>query len=282
MFNEKKLWKLQIYAERTWRLAMDIAMEASKLEKNGYVLARVAEETRYVANKLYSGIEAIKNGGSIDGEFYYTLEKLNLVAQNGCIEMLRLKQYADYGNNTIGLAVIMDEIRNLAYELMKLFDYKEIRTMKQIEITCFSKVTNLGLFLLQATIGDKTFIENVQYVDEIIMYDERDSSLFDSKGEFMNLRGNKIPVINLYKKLNYKKANTSKKYAVIMNTDWKEPNRFFVVLIDELASNSIFKSRLGINSQYKSNLYPAEFVREAWQTADNEQVVFLDWVKLSQ
>lgn len=276
MFDEKNLWKLQIYAERAWRFATDIAMEASRLDKQGFALARVADETRYVAKKLHRCLEALHNGEAIDTNFSDILEKLNLVAQNGCIEMLKLNQNSACGNN-IGLAVIMDEVKNLACDLMKLFEYHEIETMQLPEINCFNKVTNLGLFLFQATIDGRTFVENIQYIHEIIMYDTSDSSLFDSKREFMNLRGNKIPVIDLYKKLGSEKANASRKYAVIMNTDWNEPNKRFAILVDEIASNSIFKTRLGVNSQYRGNLFPAEIIREAWNTASDEQVVFIDW-----
>lgn len=280
MFDEKNLWKLQIYAERAWRFATDIAMEASRLDKQGFALARVADETRYVAKKLHKCLEAIHNGEAIDINFSDILEKLNLAAQNGCIEMLKLNQNSACGNNTIGLAVIMDEVRNLACDLMKLFEYDEIKTMQLPEITCFNKVTNLGLFFFQATIDGRAFVENIQYIHEIIMYDTSDSSLFDSKREFMNLRGNKIPVIDLYKKLGSEKASASRKYVVIMNTDWNEPNKLFAILVDEIASNSIFKTRLGVNSQYRGNLFPAEIIREAWNTANNEQVVFIDWASV--
>lgn len=280
MFDEKNLWKLQIYAERAWRFATDIAMEASRLNKQGFALARVADETRHVAKKLHKCLEALHNGEAIDKNFSDILEKLNLAAQNGCIEMLKLNQNSACGNNTIGLAVIMDEVRNLACDLMKLFEYDEIKTMQLPEITCFNKVTNLGLFFFQATIDGRAFVENIQYIHEIIMYDTSDSSLFDSKREFMNLRGNKIPVIDLYKKLGSEKASASRKYVVIMNTDWKEPNKLFAILVDEIASNSIFKTRLGVNSQYRGNLFPAEIIREAWNTANNEQVVFIDWASV--
>lgn len=286
MVCDNNLWKLQIFAERAWRLAMDIAMEAGRLNKYGGTLARIADETRSVANRLHSNIESIRNGGGIEEDFSSVLEKLNIIAQNGCIEMLKLNESLHFGGNNISIAVILDEVRKLACDLIELFQYQEIKEAEEPEIIDFSNVVNLSLFLFHSTIGGRPFIENIQYVQEIISYDENQVSTFDSSEQFINLRGIKVPVINLYGKLGIAKSNIfnnkAKRYAVIINTDWAETNKVFAVLVDNIASNSIFKTRLGLRSTYKSNLFPSEFVREAWEAAGDEQAVFLDWIKLAE
>lgn len=281
MFDEIKIWKLQIYAERAWRLSMDIAIESAKLPKRGGGLAVVADETRRIANKLYMKLEHIKDGTIIDDDFSSILEQLNLLILNGLIELIKLNECVSKNWDGISVSIILDEIRLFVCDLMELFEYKKIETIEVAELRSYSSITDMSLFLLQASIGGNVFVENIRYIQQVISFAKDDTTVFNCKDNTINLRGMKIPVVDLYSQFQLTKpsaaGNDSTNYAIIINTDWDEPNKLFAVLVDDIISSSIFKTKLGVSSPCRSTIFSSDFVRECWDTTTDRQMLFINW-----
>jgi len=281
MFDDTKMWKLQVYAERAWRLSMDIAIESAKLPQNGGGLAVVADETRCIANKLYMKLEQIKDGRIINDDFSNILEQLNLLILNGLIELIRLNECVSKNWDGISVSIILDEIRMLVCDLMELFKYKKIEPIEAVELSCYSSVTDMRLFLLQVRIGGNVFVENIRYIQQIIRFTSNDKTIFDFKDNTINLKGIKVPVVDLYNQFRLTKtsfaANSSTNYALIVNTDWDQPNKLFAVLVDDIMSISIFKTKFGVSSPCRSAVFYPEFIRECWDADNDQQMLFVDW-----
>jgi chemotaxis signal transduction protein len=283
--------KLEIYTERLHRLSFDLAMLAAQGNQNWQGIAIVADETRNASQKLYTLLDK-GNVESLPDSITDALMQIEYLSFNGWLEMLRIGVDFDHEkkyilpSGTRCLAVVFDEIRNVAHDMRNLFGFTDTRyDLPQPELKKESRVSNARLFLLQATIGGEPFVENTAYVEEVHTYAEGDP-FFDIQNGYFQLRGSKIPVVDCYSRFDLDRTHIKKLFGdatlLIINTAWeKEPSRY-AVPVDALPQTFGFFSRFpeGESTDSRSKVFSAPYTRACWDTRDGGQMIFLDWKAL--
>lgn len=267
MLNEMELFKFGLLAERAHRLGLDIALQASSLGEKS--IGIIADEARNIGEKLYRVFDRTKANQLQNFDIEEEIVQLECLTTNGCIEMLRIGNYANH--HTLTLAVIFDEMMNLANDLKKLLQYKT--ELPQIIPNVFPRnpAVDISIKCIIMTIGGIDFCENIQYVAEIIRYNADNIC-----GDILSVRGHKIPIIDCYDKLSLEKP-TETKMLVIINTDYAEQGRTFAIPVDTLPT--VFKSDIGVST----NIYEQpmqKYIRECWNCEENRKILFLDYLKI--
>lgn len=212
------------------------------------------------------------------------IKDFNALTLNGVIENMRLVKKLQDKSDGYAVGIILDDIENLSYDIMTLISNKDMVMYEQLEVDKYSMVTNEEITLIRFMIGGNMFVENIDYIQEIVTLDANklDEAGSSSTNNKLNLRGLEIPIINLYEKWHLQRIETGLlegQTLVIINTKWNEEVNKYAVRVDPFTKYSVFASRFGISSQCCSKLY-GKFARECWDCAEDKQAVFLDWNKI--
>jgi chemotaxis signal transduction protein len=279
MINKKNIWKLQAYSERAYRIASNLMAETGRLGVNGKGMAVVAYETRAFADALFRAVDAMNSGSGFDADLSGLLTNMNLLLQNGLLEVIRVGKIEESVHTSKSIAVALDEMRQLRDVLDELLENRRTLYLATPEASRPSPVTDASLQLFQATIGGLHFVENVRYVLEIFTYDKTTGIQY---GE-LTLRKMRLPVIDVSAKLGLTERPADKNLgtALVINVDWHAKGSLYAVPVDGIATNCIFHSRIGMRAQPKATGFPPEYTRECWDAAEEKQFVFLDWVKIA-
>lgn len=263
----RTLWKLDHIGERLWILATLTATQSASLVNEGKGLAVVADETRNLANRINDAVEkAMSEGEDIDKDKIIPLAfQLNLLAFNCAIESSRI-----IGSKGKQAAVCADDIRNLAYEIICLFDEasaaKKNQTVSPWAANPSSAARN-GEFLLLSAGGIK-FVEPLVNIKEVCVISERgDSSI--------TIRNMELPLVDVYRMLGEKQETLT---HVIMWTPWAEQNKTYAVTADV---SFIFFSPIGKPVDVPADMPLAKYVRECWENENGEPFYFMDWTKMA-
>lgn len=263
----KTIWKLQIIGERLWILANLTAQRAATLKsEEGRGLAIVADETRNLACKLNDLVgRCLFDDGEIEaGNIRKVALQLHLLALNAAIESSR---FSSWGKP---VAVCADDIRNLAYEVAVLFqentDIKRFDGITPMPKTRINSIDSVNEFLLLDIAGVHV-VEPLINIKEVCMSDNRTETHF-------KLRGMEIPLVDGYKLLG--KSNSESSY-VILQTPWAERNKTYAVAADVLC---IFYCRIGKPVDFSTDMPLAKYLRECWESENDEAFYFMDWTKM--
>ena len=259
------LWKLDRIGERLWTLARLSATQAAALANDGKELAVVAEETRKMADKVNEVVERTAfDGADIDKEQIVPLAlMLNLLALNSAIASFRL------GHLGKQAAVCADDVRNLAYEIVCLFDKEAADKAKQFihpwpkyPLTSINKGEYLHLY-----VGGLHILESLDNVKEVCGYMVRKDSV-------INLRGMELPLVDCYKMIG--KTQETPIY-VIMWTPWAKQNKTYAVTAEV---KGLHFSPIGRHMEPPDDMPLAKYVRECWENENGELFYFMDWTKM--
>jgi hypothetical protein len=262
----KTLWKMQVYGERLWTLARSIAHQAAVLAMEGKGLAVVADETRTLAEHMYTVTErALFEDESIQtGALRDAAVMLNLLALNAAIEAYRL------GERGRATAVCADDIRNLAYQVTLLLDgnnknerhlYPSL--MPSNRMTSIEK--NQGFIVLN--IAGVTVVEPLLHIKEVCMH-------MGHSDKHLKLRGMDIPLVDGFALLGKTQAEPT---HAIVQTPWAEQNRTYAVSADVAG---IIQVPIGIPKAIPADIPLAEYVREYWEGENDMPFLFMDWPRM--
>jgi chemotaxis signal transduction protein len=261
----RTLWKLDRIGERLWTLARLTAIQAAALANDGKGLAVVAEETRGMADKVNEVVERVTfDDADINKEHIVTFAlQLNLLALNSAIESFRL------GHLGKQAAVCAEDIRNLAHEIVCLFDKETADKAKQFihpwpkyPLTSINKCEYLHL-----DIGGIQILENLDNVKEVCAYMER-------KDGVVKLRGMELPLVDCYKMIG---ETQQQPICVIIQTPGAEQNKTYAVTAEV---KGIHLSRVGRHMVAPSDMPLAKCVRECWENENGEPFYLMNWTKM--
>jgi len=261
----KTLWKLDRIGARLWILATLSATQAAGLANDGKGLAVVAEETRKMAEKVNGVVEkATFDGADICNDQIVPLaEMLNLLALNSAIEAYRL------GHLGKQAAVCAEDIRNLAVEIVRVFDKdaagkatQAVHPWPKHPLTSAKK--NEYLYM---EIEGMHILENLDNVKEVYGF-------VDQKDGVVHLRGMALPLVDCYQMT--KKTQAVPVY-VIVQTPWAEQNKTYAVAAEV---KDIHLSPVGRSMEVLGGMLLGEFVRECWESESGEVFYFMDWPRM--
>ena len=274
MLKEKKIWKFKTYTDRAWHLSKDLARESVNLKGAGKGIEIVAHEMRLLTENLYTIYEDIINSGNYDvnqNDVEVLVRDFNALMLNGVIENMRLRKILHDKSDGYAVTVILDDLENLSYDILTLITDEELVISEQLEVKEYSKVTNEEIHLIKLSVGHYDFVENIDYIREIVTVDD-----CDLDGQF-NLRGVQFPIIDLSKSLgqNYK-TSVIGKTLVIIRTTYDQQSKEYAVIVDPFPRYSVYKSRYGTPVKCALEI-DKKYVRESWSCHEDKQAVYLDW-----
>jgi hypothetical protein len=262
----KTLWKLDRIGERLRNLATLTATQAAILD-DGKGVAIVAEETRKMANYIISIVEkaTFEDIETNEVQIKDMALQLNLLALNNAFEAYRLGYLGKRA------AVCADEVRNLAYEIVCLFDKKTAEKAKQfVHPWPKNPLTSIGASeFLHIGISGIHILENLDNVKEVCAYMEHKDSI-------LNLRGMELPLVDVYKMIGKEQETPA---YVILHTPWAEQNKTYAVTTD-IDVSCIHRSLIGKPLSAPRDMPLAEFVRDCWENENGEPFYFMDWTKM--
>ncbi len=264
----KTIWKLQTAGERLWLLANTTAQLAATLEVEGRGLSVVASESRKLSYKVQDLVErALFEGGEIikPGNVRDVAMMLNLLALNSAIESHRM------GWRGKPAAVCAEDIRQLAIDVTVLFDLNdELKRNNMIYPFPKDPITSLDerKEFLWMNIAGINVVEPLINIKEICMGSENCTQTH------LKLRGMEIPLIDGYKLLGKQKEESA---FVILNTPWAEQNKTYAVTANV---NEIVFCPIGKPVEAPSDMPLAKYVRECWESENDEPFYFMDWRKM--
>jgi hypothetical protein len=246
--------------------------QAVMLESKGKGILVVAEETRRLGNRINTALEkAMTEEEELNTDVIQSLAyQLNLLALNCAIESTHI-----VGSSGKLVVVLAEEIRNLAFEIVCLFDEESAKKRRQTVIPWAanpSSAAQNGEFLL-FDIGGIQFVEVLANIKEVLGYYAEQTDRDGNKS--IIVRNMEIPVIDGYKMLN--KPNAAQAHAV-MWTPWAEQNKTYAIAADVLF---IFCSPVGKPISPPAAMPLAKYVRECWENANGEPFYFMDWAKMA-
>ncbi|MCL1986938.1 MAG: methyl-accepting chemotaxis protein [Firmicutes bacterium] len=301
MKNEKKLWLIEQYAQKTWTVSLTLAQEAARAGEFGRGYAVLAEETRHIARRLYDYTATLKfeptglfeNAENADfkGIADFALQ-MKFLAVNAAIEIFRIAPVSMDFNIPKSMLVFAEELRNLAVNLDQLNEKISKKPFIIPEVATPSSTREPSEFFLY-TIGGQPLLENVSNIMEVHYCKKADLA-----GETLSLRGNTLPIIDCYKRLNlaYLAEESDKIMQTIMiikptgvkfeigsqGVNLGDLSGICAVPIDDFDFNAIVYSAAGKDVAVGENHAFHGFSRECWDFIGGEQVVFVDWEKIAK
>ncbi len=279
MLTEKNLWKFKTYIDRAWHLSKDLSRESVNLKGAGKGIAIVAYEMRLVTENLYKIYEEIVNNDAYDvkkNDVEVLVRDFNALMLNGVIENMRLKKILNDKSDGYAVTVILDDIENLSYDILTLITDEDLEITEQLEVKEYSKITNEELHLIKLSVGNYDFVENIDYIREIITVDSIDL------GETFSVRGVEFPIVDMFETLKQSHRSSSPgRTLLIISTRYDIETKEYAVLVDPLPRYSVYKTRYGIATECKLDI-DHKYVRESWNCHEDKQAVYLDWQALDK
>lgn len=274
MLKEKNLWKFKTYTDRAWNLSKDLGRESVNLKGVGKGIAIVAHEMRMLTENLYTIYEEIINTEKYDvnqSDVEVLVRDFNALMLNGVIENMRLRKILHDKSDGYAVTIILDDIENLSYDILTLITDEELEISEQLEVKEYSKITNEEIHLIKLSIGDYDFVENIDYIREIVTIDNCEL------GDKFNLRGVEFPIIDVFKILNQPyTASTQGVTLAIVSTKYDNETNEYAVVVDPFPRYSVYKSRYGRSTTCILDI-DSKYVRESWNCHEDKQAVYLDW-----
>lgn len=227
----------------------------------------MADETRNIAVKVNDVVEkAMLEGMEVDKEELIPVAlQLNFLALNSAIEVSRM------GDRGKPAAVCADEIRELAYEIVCLFDEEAANQRKQMvspwPANPLTTTANHGEYLL-FSMGGIPFVETLVNVEEVIDGVER-------SGDSIALRSRRLPVIDCLPLLGKPREETP---YIMIHTPWAAENKLYAVAAQAMG---LFFCPIGKPIETSADMPLRNYVRECWENENGEPFYFLDWTKLA-
>lgn len=284
MNNDKKIWLCEQYAQKAWTLSLSFAQEAGRIGHFGRGYAVVAEETRNLANRLFEYTSKAKFENNEKDELKGIVEfafQIGLLSINTTVEILRVNPIVTDMSTNKSMAVLAEDLRNLALDINALSD-KHVWQTKFVlpEIATPLRSTYTMDFFFRFSIGGIALVENTANIVEI-------HSDLPTEGDAFDLRGNILPIINCYQRFNlaHKGFDEKKQTFMIIQPDGAGITKIsqedmFAVPIDDLDINTIFSSRIGHPVPPQAGHVFADYSRECWDAVGGGQLMFVDWGKL--
>jgi hypothetical protein len=261
-------WKLQQISERLWILAAILAQQAVVAGHEGRGFAVLAEETRIMTKRVNHVVEReLFDGEAINKKMILELAfQLNLLALNSAIEACRMEAK---GRQT---AVIAEEIRLLAYDIMLLIDEKPEQGRGNAGQSWPKKpltTVNRNYDFLTFSIGGIPIKENLLNIREVLSCHAVDR---DKNGFITLWNKTEYPVVNPAKKMG---KTIEQPIYVILRTTWAAQAKTYAIAADGV--EGIISTPLGTPVAPPADMPLAGYVRECWENENGEPFYFMDW-----
>jgi len=278
MTNEMKVHLCEQYAQRLWTASLGLAQEAGRAGRLGRGYAVIADEARNFANKAFNYSTKLKFEGNDDNiyeEIKKTAVQLSYLFINSSLEVLRVEDVSEISSHNKAVSVLIDDLRNLAFLFDELVTGVR-RSNKYIvpEVVAPVKSSNRQDYFIKFNIGGVPLVENAANVMEI--YGWSPSSAVTETT--VKIRKEELTLLKLHTKHNLTPTLTSTGFQPMLRIMGKKQ---FVVMIDDLDTDAVFQSKIGLATTPDAAHPFAEYSRECWDAVGGGQLVFLDWEKLA-
>jgi len=271
MLNKKNMWKLKTYLDRAWTLSKDLSLASVNLRGHGRGIAIVAHEMRRLTESLFATYEDLVNQDQVhleDEDLHLMLRNFSLLGLNGMIENLRLKKILQDKTDGYTTAILIEDIKNLFDDILDLIYNQSPPTLVELEVKDPSLASQDTITLMAFQAGGRRYVENLDYILEVVSHHG------PIEKNLLPLRGLEIPMLDLG-------ANTDQAFKTILviQPAYSGDKTLYGVLVDDIHQNNIFSSRIGRPSGQRDTTL---FIREAWDSMDPDQFLFVDWLGLAK
>ncbi len=277
---EKKIERFKGYKQMAWSLALQMCTELGHCQPIAKSLMPVADEMRVFANRLDNVCDELDSTENAAHIFDRILDDVvlqaTLLTMNFVSEMIKADHYTNTGA-TKSLSVIAEEYRNLTEKFKNLSGNKNDQTMAIPEVKHCVTSTESEDFFMMFSIGGIAFVESLWYMREMVYYPYNETSI--------TLRGEEIPVLDCRERLSIKgvpKPTNGYQSYVIVFTEWSDNPARYAVAVDEMGTNALIRTKIGIKAEPKHPILDARYIREYWESTDGNGFVFMDWNKLAE
>lgn len=263
----QKQWKTQQLAERMHNTATSAAIIAADLTAGRKPMVRehgvIADETRAVSVKMMKALEQNIFACLADGKFEALMIGLSrqtaLLALNAALVSGKIREQK-------ALAVVADELRNLALELGEL--YGQSQAYRDIPVVSpRSKVLSNTFDLFHATSGQVTWYENAQFVQEVLNYCPE------------YIQNGRLVIDNAWRELNaplIQFGDAPEDAGIVIISDAYEPRKQYAVVAG-FEMLCLSRSHVGVSKPCSMDIP----VRDCWAASDGSELIFPDWNKIS-
>ncbi len=276
---EKRIERFKGYAQMAWSLALQMCTELGHCQLIAKSLMPVADEMKVFANRLDAVCEDLDSPEMAADFFDKVLDDVvlqaTLLTMNFVSEMIKADHYTNTAA-TKSLAVIAEEYRELTEKFKRLSGNSGNKDIAIPEAKNSITSTETTDFFMMFSIGGVAFVESLWYMREMVYYPIADT--------FITIRGEEIPVIDCSKITSLKgtEATDGHQAYLIVYTQWSNKPTRYAVPIDEVGTNALFRTKIGIKAEPKQPVLDARYIREYWESTDGNGLVFIDWNKLAE
>ncbi|MCL2169246.1 MAG: hypothetical protein FWB74_04380 [Defluviitaleaceae bacterium] len=278
MDKEKKIWYCELYAQRLYTICMGMLQEAARAGEHGRGYGAVALEARNMADRIVKYTELLRFESADDDKFKGIIDcavQLNFLAINTAIQAHNMVKVNMDFNIPKSMAVFADELRKLTGAFNELSGGAVWNKPFVIPETAQPAKDSERETIFAFTIGGAPLCEILSLIREIVYV-----PVESVEGGTFSLRGDKMPLIDCYKKANLPafKSNfpmPSGDYQPVLILENKE-GKPFALPIDDLDFAAIFYTAKGTDVPVHPSHPLSKYARHAWDAVAGGQLVFLD------
>lgn len=275
---ERKIWKLENILNVLNMISIDLSITAAESGAFGRGINAVANETRKFIMHLEADVfgqlkfedKAIED---VQNQMEELGSVLRLLGINSILESRRI--------NNMKAFILTDELRKIGESVENLLEpmnYRKNLTMQNPDHSFKDPIPCMVL-----NIANSFWVENMNSVVEVIKI-SREMLLDYPQGpgkmkHQIDVRGGKIPVVNIHNEMGEELNLTGNSRVVILNLGHilyghSSSDLFFGLLVDDVEFTGFLQK--GVHELESPGDVPVHFVRYCWKTRD-VSLLFFNW-----
>lgn len=275
---EKKTWKIETIINMLNKIILDLRITSAELNQYGRGIGSIANETAKLLGFLEKDVlNAIKFEDQAIEDVQDKMEELGsifrLLGINAILEAKRLNNPKAY--------ILCDEIKKIGESIQNVLEMPAFR--KNLTMINPDRSFREPFPYIVFNIAGTYWAQNMNSIMEIVKINKEMLINYpDGPGKMKHqviLRGNKMPIVNLYSEMGEELSIDTNSRIVILNLGHimyghTSSDLYFGLVIDDIEYAGYLNK--GVHELEMPSEISAEFVRHTWKTKD-VNLMFFNW-----